>query len=113
MDMTEFVGNSDYLKAADLKGKSVNLEIKSLSSAEFTDDKGNTKTKALMEFKGKDKMAVLNVTNTRAMVAAFGPDSDDWIGKKILLGVRQTPLGDGLALTALPQDGDFDDDIPF
>ncbi len=112
--MTEFVGNSDYLKAADLKGKSVNLEIKGVNSAEFTDDKGNTKSKALLEFKGKDKMAVLNITNTRALVNAYGPDSDDWIGKKIVLSVRQTPLGDGLGVTPMPaDDGDFDDDIPF
>jgi hypothetical protein len=112
MDMTEFVGNSDYLKAADLKGKSVNLTIKGVNSADFTDDKGNTKTKALLEFKGKDKMAVLNITNTRALVAAFGAESDAWIGKNIVLSVRQTPLGDGLGVTPLPDD-DFDDDVPF
>ena len=113
MDMTGFTGNSDYLKAADLKGKSITLEIKGINSSEFTDDKGVTKEKALLEFVGKDKMAVLNVTNTRALVASFGPESDKWIGKKILLGVRQTPLGDGLAVTPMPADGDFDDDIPF
>ncbi|GAF87837.1 unnamed protein product, partial [marine sediment metagenome] len=76
------------------------------------DDKGVTKEKALLEFEGKDKMAVLNITNTRALVAAYGPESDKWIGKKIMLSVRQTPLGDGLGVTALPED-DLDDDIPF
>ena len=111
MDVTDFMGSSDYLKAADLKGKSVNVTVKDVCTATFNND-GKDQDKLVLFFKGRDKGVVLNVTNTRAMAAAYGPESDKWEGKKVVLSVRQTPLGDGIGVTAMP-DEDFDDDIPF
>ena len=113
MDVTDFMGSSSYLKAADLKGKTVNVTVDAIDQAEFTDDKGVTKEKLIMMLANKEKGVVLNVTNTRACASAWGTDSDKWTGKKALLSVRQTPLGDGIGVTPITDDGDFDDDIPF
>lgn len=110
MDMTEFTGNSDFLKSTDLNRKQPLVKIKSVNTRDFSDEAG-TKTKPIIEFEGKDKMMVLNVTNTRRLVEAFGKDSDKWIGKEVQLYVEDTQMGPGLRLRAeLP---DFDDDIPF
>ena len=110
MDMTEFTGNSDFLKSTDIGKARVRVTIKSVNTREFSDENG-TKTKPLLEFKDKDKMMVCNITNTRRLVKAFGADSGDWIGRNIELYVEETQMGPGLRVNAEPQE--FDDDIPF
>ena len=110
MDVTDYLGNSDFLKAADIGKGRPRVKVKAIHSRDFTDESG-TKSKLLLEFVDKDKMMVLNVTNTRRMAGAYGTDSDKWIGKEIELYVEDTQMGPGLRLNAEP--ADFDDDIPF
>lgn len=112
MDMTGFTGNSDYLKATDLGRKRPRVRIKGVHTREFTDDKG-TKEKPLLEFDGKDKMMVCNITNTRRLCEAFGTDSDKWIGNEIELYSEETEMGPGLRVRILPEGDELDDDIPF
>jgi len=100
MQVDNFLGSSDFLKAADLGTATPTLTVKSVSSHEFNDD-GGSRQKLVLEFIGKDKMVVLNVTNTRAMAAAFGNESDNWIGKQVLLSVRQTQMGPGIGVTPM------------
>ena len=38
-----------------------------------------------LEFKGKQRRLILNVTNRRRLVAHFGPDVKAWAGKEITL----------------------------
>lgn len=112
MDVTEFMGNSDFLKAADLGSKKASVVIKEVHTKEFNDE-GGAKSKLVLEFDGRDKMVVMNVTNTRACADAFGTDSDKWIGKQVTLSVRQTQMGPGIAVTPILAEEDLDDDIPF
>ena len=111
MDVTDFMGSSDFLKSEDLKGKTVFVKIKGVHTREF-DNNGKPQDKLVLELHDKDKMVVLNVTNTRTIAGAFGTETDNWVGKKVMLGVRETPLGPGIAVNIAPGD-DFDDDIPF
>ena len=72
---------SKYLKAADLKGKSVALTVTKVASENIGDD-----LKLVVFFKGTDKGLVLNKTNANSIAAVTGSgDTDDWTGKKITL----------------------------
>ena len=83
MDMTKYAGSeSKWLKASDLQGGRPTVTIKSVELIEFEDD-GVKKEKPALTFEGKDKGLVLNATNTEELIHAFGPDSEDWKGKKI------------------------------
>jgi hypothetical protein len=116
MDMTQFAGSeSQFLKAADLQGKNVKVEISGVELVEFdTDDGGKTKKPAL-SLKGKDKKLVCNATSVQELGQAFGFDSDGWIGKQIGLSTKHYPAfgKDGIVLTAIRSFEDPDDDIPF
>lgn len=71
---------SNYIKASDLNGKAA-LAI--MDRAEFEmigDDR-----KLILYFKGKDKGLVTNKTNANTIAAIYGDDTDDWLGKEIVL----------------------------
>src|SRR5688572_18882559 len=72
---------SDYLKAADLAGRSVRVTIESVTTEKVGNDQ-----KAILHFVGKDKGLVLNKTNANRIVEATGSDeTDDWEGWSITL----------------------------
>ena len=73
---------SDYLKAADLSGKTVrvvmsHIKMKLIGAG---DDQEN---KPVLYFAGKDKGLVLNKTNANAIAAVYGDDSDNWEGAEV------------------------------
>lgn len=111
MDVTDYLGNSDYLKADDIGRSRPRVTVGEVHLKEFTESDGATKQKLVLMFKGKDKGMVLNITNTKRMAESYGKDSDAWIGKEIELYSEDTPMGPGLRLT--PEPADFSDDIPF
>jgi len=71
---------SNYLKAADLNGKTARVAI----SRVVTEDIGGDH-KPVMYFKGKEKGMVLNKTNATNIAMAYGYETDDWIGGEIEL----------------------------
>ena len=112
-----YAGNSDYLKAADIKGKGdVTLQISDVASKEF--DEG---MKLILAFKGKDKQLVLNKTNANIIAEMLGTDTDDWIGSNIdvyaarvefqgkIVDAIRVRLGESTAGAK----GGADSDIPF
>ena len=115
VDMTQYAGaDSDFLKSEQIKGKNPKVVISSVGTHTFPaqDDKPET-TKATLSFNGKDKGLVLNATNTKALIAAYGADSEGWVGKEIGLTTKHyDSFGvDGIVVAVL--DTPFDDDIPF
>lgn len=65
---------SNYLKADDLKGRSVKVTIESVTMEKIGDDQ-----KPVLHFVGKDKGLVLNKTNGNRIAEAVGSDeTDDW-----------------------------------
>jgi hypothetical protein len=73
---------SKYLKAADLQGRNVTVEIKHVELEEVGSDR---ETRPVIYFVGKDKGLVLNKTNADVIGAIAGDETDDWVGVKIVL----------------------------
>ena len=114
--MTQYAGSeSNYLKAADLQGKTPTVVIEDVATIEFEKDDGSKQVKVRLKLKGKEKELVISPTQTNKLIDRYGPDSESWKGKSILLDTEYYPKFDkkGIVLTALGEDGDFDDDIPF
>lgn len=71
---------SEYLKAADLRDKNVLVVIDRVEMKDIGDDH-----KPVLFFQGKDKGMVLNKTNANNIATAYGDDTDDWVGREIVL----------------------------
>jgi hypothetical protein len=79
---------SNFLKADDLQGKEVTVKIEEVTLEEL--GQGNDKEEKLMiSFQGKSKKLVCNKTNARTIEKLHGGDTDDWIGKRIILAPRE------------------------
>lgn len=109
---------STYLKAADLGGRKIRLVIENVDYETVGDSQ-----KPVVKFKGKDKGLVLNKTNAMMIASAYGPETDDWLGKEIALVSEkvafQGEIKDALRVKiiepVLPtgDDVDPDNDVPF
>lgn len=76
---------SKYIKASDLRGQKHKLTIASLEMNEVGSD-----MKPIVYFDGREKGLVLNKTNAGIISSKFGPESDGWIGKEVVLYPTQT-----------------------
>ena len=91
----ELMWPSKYLKAVDLQGRDVVVEIEKVYVDVLRGTKGEKEKKVLMRFKGKEKAFVCNITNARAIAACWGDEVNDWLGKRITLFVVQVEGGWG------------------
>ena len=73
---------SKYLRAADLDGRQVAVEI---ASIEMEDVATGEEPKPVLYFVGKSKGVVMNKTNANTIAAAYGDDTDAWMGQPITL----------------------------
>jgi hypothetical protein len=73
---------SSYLKAADLKGRRVALTIKDVTIEQLGEDK-----KPVVYFHGtsSERGLVLNKTNASAIAEMYGPETAEWVGRKIII----------------------------
>lgn len=121
---------SKWLKADDLGGKEVKVTIEGVNREEVG---SNNDTKPVVYFKGHDKGVVLNKTNAQNIADTYGPETDGWTGKDVILfttwvdfqgksveAIRIRPAKSGEKAKPLPvQENsenpaeDMDDDIPF
>ena len=117
---------SEFLKAADLQGRAVRVQIDRVEMRDIGGDH-----KPVLYFQGKDKGMVLNKTNANNIAGAYGDDTDDWQGAEVELfeaqvdfqgktvpaiRIRIPPRAPAQrAAPAAPpaKPKDFDDDIPF
>lgn len=77
---------SNYLKCADLGGREVVVTISGVQ----LEDMGDDREKAVIYFHGKKKGLVCNRTNAETIAEAYGPETDSWIDKPILLYPTKT-----------------------
>ena len=77
-----------FLKSEDLKGRAPTVYIDHCEMEEvgFED---SSESKPCLYFKGKKKSLVLNKTNADALKAEYGPETDDWEGKPVILFTMQ------------------------
>ena len=117
---------SKYLRAADLQGKEAKVVISHITMEEFDGD-----PKPVAYFMGKQKGVALNKTNSTNIASAYGPETDDWTGKPVILypawvdfqgksveAIRIRPDPNGARATAPaapppPAQDPLDDEIPF
>ena len=73
---------SKYLKAADIEGNPT-VEIANVSEEEVGRDK---EVRPVLYFHGEEKGIILNKTNANNIAKLYGYETDDWVGKKVVLG---------------------------
>ena len=78
---------SKYLKAADIGDRQVLVTIDAITIEEIDDD-DHAIRKPVVYFQGKEKGLVLNITNGKAIAALYGEETDDWIGREVILYSR-------------------------
>jgi hypothetical protein len=115
MDMSKYMGNeSEWLKASDIKGKEVKVTILSVGEIHFdATDKQAAKDRPTLRFINRDKGITVNPTNTSLLVAAYGLNSDAWIGKEIGL-TTQFHEGVGMeGIVIVIIDKTYEDEVEF
>jgi len=114
-------GQSQYLRAGDIAGKTIRVAISGVDDIEF--EKG---LKPVLSFAGKEKRLVVNATNFDVLADAFGDNTELWVDKAILLvGEKVTVRGqrvDSIRVRVPEQPADqqkpapdpgINDDCPF
>lgn len=75
---------SKYLRADDLQGHEPTVVIDRIVTEEIGADE---QQKPVIYFRGKERGLVLNKTNATNISLAFGDETDQWIGKSVVLFV--------------------------
>jgi hypothetical protein len=89
--MTMF--DSEYIGAWDLNGRDVVVTISRVQGMTITGEGGKKNKKPVIWFEGKEKGAIVNKTNAKAIAGMYGRDTAQWIGKRITLYPTQTQVG--------------------
>jgi hypothetical protein len=112
-------GESKYLRAADLLGRTSRVVISNVEDVEF--DKG---LKPVLSFEGKKKRLVVNATNFDILAAGIGNNTAKWVGHAIVLKGTKVKFKGGLvdsiqvevpaplSSSARARAEDLDDDLP-
>lgn len=74
---------SNFLKADDLQGRDVPVVIATAGLEQI----GNNERKLVLTFQGKNKGMICNKTNANRIAFLHGTETDNWIGKEIILTV--------------------------
>lgn len=85
-DHVDLLFPSEYLKAGDLRGREVCVEIEDWDPChEITGRYGEVKIVTLLHFRGKKKAWVLNPTNAKTIATLHGSKPSGWVGKSIYI----------------------------
>lgn len=94
VDINEiYKSNSDNIKAEDIGNNMWTMTIKSAEVKEFKDEKKGIERKLVLTFNEWDKGLPLNVTNARAIADLYGHNSNDWVGRQIMLFTMTVDFG--------------------
>lgn len=119
VDATKFgESKSNDLKAADFVGKNLKVTIAGVTISHFPEtEKQEAQDKLRLTFSGKEKGLVLNTSNTKLLIDAYGKDTDGWVGHEIGLSVADyRDKGFSYGWVVKPLDvatPEFEDSIPF
>ena len=79
------------LMSAETLGKRIITSTISLCYVETSKSSdGNAKDKVIIEIEDGDVRISLNKTNALQLAAAFGDETDEWLGKKVRVGTKPT-----------------------
>lgn len=74
---------SKYLKASDIPEEGQTVIIAAIEQEEVGKDK---EVRPVLYFEGEEKGIILNKTNATNISKLYGYETDDWVGKKVMLG---------------------------
>lgn len=74
-----------FIKAGEMDGKPATLTIKDVYLDQLEGEDGREKPQAVVAFEEVNREWALNKTNAQCLVAMWGPDSGDWVGKRVTL----------------------------
>ncbi len=111
----ERLAASNYIAGADLQNKQAKVKV---SGSELKSYDDGTE-KVVLSFEGKDKKLTCNKTRLKTMINLFGPDTDSWLNKEIILTAQ--PLSSGkfagqwtVLILSVPEIvAQNEDEIPF
>lgn len=83
---------SKWLAAADLNEQDITLTIQDVQS-EIVGQGDEAESKWVVYFREVSKGLVLNKTNAGSISGALGDDTDDWIGRQIVLYPTEVAFG--------------------
>jgi hypothetical protein len=108
-----------YLASTDIGDREFKLVIEGTELVEF-ENEGKKQKKIHITFQNAKKGLLANKTNSMILVDAYGDDTENWIGKEVILYVE--PVGfQGKVVKAIrvkvpraakPAD-DMNDEVPF
>jgi hypothetical protein len=82
VDINEiYKSNSDYIKAEDIGNNMWTMTIKTADVKKFDDGT----SKIILTFNEWEKCLPLNVTNAKSIAGLYGHNSNDWIGRQVML----------------------------
>ena len=87
-NMNTFYTSNYYVAEEMEEGVLIEAIVEEVGPKDF-DEQGEIVSKAVVRF-DTGKAAVLNQTRLRAMIAGFGPHSENWIGRKIIISKGMT-----------------------
>jgi hypothetical protein len=85
---------SKYLKAVEFLGRDHTLTITEVKREELIREDNSKEKKGIVFFAETTKGWVLNVTNIKSLVAMWGDETDNWIGKKVVLYPEPSDMSD-------------------
>lgn len=89
------MSSSNFLKGKDIgEGKQLKVMINRVELNEQERD-GKKSKQFVLGFNGSDKVLGLNVGNTEIVIANLGGETDNWVGKELILYVEKTQTPDG------------------
>ena len=88
---------SSYLKASDCEDGDLALTIEAVRTETLGQGK-DAEVKPVASFHETDKTFVVNKTNWKTIEKLYGPDSDDWVGKRIALFATEVPFGQEMVM---------------
>lgn len=74
-----------FIKAGEFSGKQVTMTIKAVFLDELEKEDSTTHTTPIVTFQETTRQWVLIKTNAQCLVAMWGPETDNWIGKRVTL----------------------------
>lgn len=76
---------SRFIKAGEFGGKPVTLTITGVDLEELEKEDGTAHNAPIVSFRETKRQWVLIKTNAQCLLAMWGPDTDNWIGKRVTL----------------------------
>lgn len=82
-----------FIKAGEMGDKPATLTIATVYLDHLEGEDGREKPQAVVSFSETKREWALNKTNAQCLVAMWGPQSDDWLGKRVTLVAERDPSG--------------------